>query len=83
MTRNKRMIFNISIQLSNQARAIAEFSSSLFKVVLRSRSQTKGVLSSAKLQTLIFLRAKNNINHLSKYYIEETLRQIHAELLEY
>ena len=45
--------------VSNQVRAIAEFSSSLFKVVLRSRSQANGVVSSAELQTAISLRVKN------------------------
>ena len=40
-------------------RAITEFSLSLFKVVLRSRSETQGVVSPAKLQTSITLRAKN------------------------
>ena len=52
-------LFNFMEYVSNQVRA-AEFSSSLFiKVILRSRLQTKEVVSSAKLQTSISLRAKN------------------------
>ena len=45
--------------VSNQGKAIGEVFSSLFRVELRSRSQTKEVVSSAKLQTSVSLRAKN------------------------
>ena len=45
--------------VSNQVRATLGLSSSLFKLVLRSRPQTKGVVSSTKLRTSISLRAKN------------------------
>ena len=52
--------YSISCNLfQTMFRAIAEFSSSLVKAVLSLRSQTNGVVSSAKLHTSTSLRAKN------------------------
>ena len=53
-------LFSFMQLVSNRVRATAGFSSSLIKLILRSGSQTSGVVSSAKLRVpSISLRAKN------------------------
>ena len=54
------LTIQVHVIVSNHVRAVDEFSSSLFKAVLSSRSQATEVVSSAKLHTSTSLKTKNN-----------------------